>query len=174
MNLVAVANAEEKGVLWGFLKRYAPSASPESHPRLDALVGYAIRYFEDFVKPKKAYRLADDVESAAFATLADKLAAMRADATAEAIQEAAYDVARAVPRYQDFAAKGATPERPGVSNAWFAAIYNVLLGEERGPRFGSFAAIYGLENTVALLRKAIAGDLVAAHEAFLKSRGITG
>ncbi|MCA3600510.1 MAG: lysine--tRNA ligase [Methylobacterium sp.] len=174
MNLVAVANAEEKGVLWGFLKRYAPSASPESHPRLDALVGYAIRYFEDFVKPKKAYRLPDAVEEAAFATLADKLAAMPADATAEAIQEAAYDVARAVPRYQDFAAKGATPERPGVSNAWFAAIYNVLLGEERGPRFGSFAAIYGLENTVALIRKAIAGELVAAHEAFRRTRGITG
>ncbi|MCA3640956.1 MAG: lysine--tRNA ligase, partial [Methylobacterium sp.] len=174
MNLVAVANAEEKGVLWGFLKRYAPSASPESHPRLDALVGYAIRYFEDFVKPKKAYRLPDAVEKAAFAALADKLAGMPADATAEAIQEAAYDVARAVPRYQDFAAKGATPERPGVSNAWFAAIYNVLLGEERGPRFGSFAAIYGLENTVALIRKAIAGELVAAHEAFRSARRITG
>ncbi|MCA3665076.1 MAG: lysine--tRNA ligase, partial [Methylobacterium sp.] len=64
--------------------------------------------------------------------------------------------------------------RPGVSNAWFAAIYNVLLGEERGPRFGSFAVIYGIENTVALIRKAIAGELVAAHEAFRSARRITG
>jgi lysyl-tRNA synthetase, class I len=173
MNLVAVANAEEKAVLWGFLKRYAPSASPETHPRLDALVGYAIRYFQDFVKPKKAYRLADEVEALALAALADGLAALAPDATPEAIQELAYDVARAVPRYQDFAAKGATPERPGVSNAWFSTLYQVLLGEERGPRFGSFAAIYGIDNTIRLIRDALAGRLVAAHEAFRRERGLT-
>jgi lysyl-tRNA synthetase class 1 len=170
LNLVAVANAEDKGVLWGFLKRYAPSASPETHPRLDALVGYAIRYFRDFVKPEKRYRAADEVESAAFASLEAKLAGLPVGASAEAIQEAAYDVARAVPRYQDFAAKGATPERPGVSNAWFSAIYQVLLGEERGPRFGSFAAIYGVAETRTLIRAALAGDLIAAHEAFLTAR----
>ena len=170
MNLVAVANAEEKGVLWGFLKRYAPSASPESHPRLDALVGYAIRYFQDFLKPKKAYRLPDDIEATALADLVRRLEALPADATAESIQDAAYDCARAVPRYQDFAAKGATPERPGVSNAWFSALYQVLLGEERGPRFGSFAAIYGLDNTRRLISDALAGKLVAAHAAFLAAR----
>jgi lysyl-tRNA synthetase, class I len=170
LNLVAVANAEDKSVLWGFLKRYAPSASPQTHPRLDALVGYAIRYFRDFVKPKKAYRAADEVEAKAFAALEAKLAEMPEGATAEAIQEAAYDVARAEPRYQDFAAKGATPERPGVSNAWFSAIYQVLLGEERGPRFGSFAAIYGVAETRALIRAALAGELIAAHQAFLDER----
>lgn len=173
MNLVAVANAEDKAVLWGFLKRYAPSASPETHPRLDALVGYAIRYFQDFVKPKKAYRLPDEIEASALGALADGLASLPADATPEAIQELAYDVARAVPRYQDFAAKGATPERPGVSNAWFSALYQVLLGEERGPRFGSFTAIYGIDNTIRLIRDALAGKLVEAHEAFRRERGIT-
>ena len=80
-------------------------------------------------------------------------------------------MARAEPRYQDFKAKGATPERPGVSNAWFSAIYQILLGEERGPRFGSFAAIYGLGNTAALIEKALRGDLIAEHQRFLDARG---
>ena len=173
LNLVAVANAEDKGVLWGFLQRYAPGASPETHPRLDQLVGYAIRYFSDFVKPKKTYRAPDDVERAAIAALAARIGALPADATAEAIQEAVYDVARAVPRYQDLKAKGATPERPGVSNAWFNALYQILLGEERGPRFGSFAAIYGLANTQKLLQDALDGVLIEKHQAFLAEKGLS-
>lgn len=171
-NLVAVANAEDKAVLWGFLKRYAPGVSPETHPRLDQLVGYAIRYFADFVKPQKTYRLADEVEAQALAALEARLGALGPEATPEAIQEAVYDVARPIARYQDLKAKGATPERPGVSNAWFGVLYQVLLGEERGPRFGSFAAIYGIENTRALIRKALAGELKAAHEAFLAARKV--
>ncbi|OYU48918.1 MAG: lysine--tRNA ligase [Rhizobiales bacterium PAR1] len=172
LNLVAVANVEDKAVLWGFLQRYAPGASPETHPRLDALVGYSIRYFADFVKPKKTYRAPDDVERDALEALARQIAALPADASAEAVQEVVYDVARAVPRYQDLKAKGATPERPGVSNAWFNALYQILLGEERGPRFGSFAAIYGLANTSALIHSALNGDLIAQHRAFLAGKGL--
>ncbi len=171
LNLVAVANAEDPAVLWGFLRRYAPGASPQAQPRLDKLVGYAIRYFRDFVKPKKRYRAADAVEREALGALAARLEALPAHASAAAVQDAVYDVARALPRYQDFAAKGATPERPGVSNAWFGALYQVLLGEERGPRFGSFAAIYGLKETAALVRAALEGKLIAEHAAFLAGRG---
>ncbi len=170
LNLVAVANAEDKEVLWGFLQRYAPGASPETHPRLDKLVGYAIRYFQDFVKPKKTYRAADEVERGALEALDAALTRLPPDAAPEAVQEAVYDVARAVPRYQDFNAKGATSQRPGVSNAWFAALYQILLGEERGPRFGSFAAIYGLDNTRKLIRDALNGALIENHERFLEKR----
>jgi lysyl-tRNA synthetase class 1 len=167
LNLVAVANAEDKAVLWGFLKRYQPGVSPQTHPRLDRYVGYAIGYFRDFVKPAKRYRPADEVERAALAALRDALLALPADAGAESVQNVVYDVGRAVPRYQDHAAKAATPDRPGVSNAWFSAIYQVLLGEEKGPRFGSFAAIYGLAETAALIDLALSGALIARHEAFL-------
>ena len=170
LNLVAVANAESKDVLWGFLQRYAPGVSPSTHPRLDALVGYAIRYYADFVKPKKAYRLADEGEAAALQALADKLGTLPADASPEQIQEAVYDVARPLPRYQDLKAKGATPERPGVSNLWFNTLYQILLGEERGPRFGSFAAIYGLDNTRRLIASALSGALMAEHAAFVAAR----
>ena len=170
LNLVAVANAESKDVLWGFLQRYAPGVSPATHPRLDAQVGYALRYYADFVKPKKAYRPADQGEADALQALADKLGTLPADATPEQIQEAVYDVARPIPRYQDLKAKGATPERPGVSNLWFNTLYQILLGEERGPRFGSFAAIYGLDNTRKLIDKALSGALISEHAAFLEAR----
>ncbi|MBS7696738.1 MULTISPECIES: lysine--tRNA ligase [unclassified Chelatococcus] len=171
LNIVAVANAESKDMLWGYIRRYAPGVGPETHPRLDALVGYAIRYFQDFVKPAKTYRLADDEEKAALEALSAALSALPADASAEKIQEVLYDVARPIPRYQDFNAKNATPERPGVSNAWFNTIYQILLGEERGPRFGSFVAVYGIPETRALIAKALNGELIAEHQAFLAARG---
>jgi len=161
-NLAAVANSDNPAVLWGFLRRYAPSASPQTHPRLDKLVGYACAYFRDFVAPKKRYRAADEVERAALQQVSELLGRLPADASAEAIQHALYDVARPMPRYQDMKAKGATAERPGVSNEFFNMIYAVLLGEERGPRLGSFIALYGIAETRALISRALAGELVKA------------
>lgn len=171
LNLATVANSEDPRVLWSFLQRYAPDASPATHPRLDALVRYAIAYFRDFVRPSKIYRAADDLEREALRSLDVALAALPADATPEAVQAALYDVARPISRYQDMKAKGASPDRPGVSNDWFNMLYEVLLGEKRGPRFGSFAAIYGLENTRALIAKALDGGLIREHQEFLGLRG---
>lgn len=162
LNLVAASNADDKEVLWGFIRRHVKGVGPETHPLLDEMAGYAVSYYTDFVKPRKKYRPADDVETAALSALSDALAATNPDATAEELQALIYDVGRAVPRYQDFNAKGATPERPGVSNAWFNAIYAVLLGEEKGPRFGSFIELYGINETRALIDKALAGELTKA------------
>ena len=147
LNLAAVSNTENPSVLWGFLRRYYPLASPETHPRLDSLVRYAVAYFRDFVAPKKRYRAADDVERGVLEQISAKLAELPANASADEIQHALYDIARPVPRYQDHSAKGATAARPGVSNDFFNMVYAVLLGEERGPRLGSFIALYGLEET---------------------------
>lgn len=170
LNLAAVANSEDPNVLWGFLRRYAPGASPENHPRLDRLVAYAVRYFRDFVRPAKHYRTPDDVERDALARLSDMLAALPKDATAEAIQTALYDVAREIPRYQDLKAKGTTPERPGVSNDFFNMLYAVLLGESRGPRFGSFVALYGIDETRTLIGDALNGELIRQHADFVAQR----
>jgi lysyl-tRNA synthetase class 1 len=165
LNLAAVANSEDPAVLWGFLRRYAPEASPEQYPRLDRMIGYAVIYFRDFVRPKKVYRAADPVEREALEALSAALAGLPQNPSAEDVQTLLYDVARPIPRYQNFAAKGATPEKPGVSNDWFAMLYQVLLGEERGPRFGSFVALYGVDNTRALIADALAGRFVAAVSA---------
>ena len=154
-NLVAASNAESKDVLWGYIRRHMDDATPEKFPLLDQLAGYAVRYYRDFELAKKSYRTPDDVERAALQSLSDALAKAPPHATPEELQSIVYDIGRSVPRYQDLGAKGATPERPGVSNAWFAAIYEVLLGESKGPRFGSFIALYGIEETRALIAKAL-------------------
>jgi lysyl-tRNA synthetase, class I len=160
LNLVAASNAHDKAVLWGFIRRHAPDAGPDTHPLLDRLAGYAVRYYEDFVKPQKKFRAADEVEAGALRALSDALGKAGPNATAEELQGIIYDVGRTIPRYQDPNAKGATPEKPGVSNAWFNVIYAVLLGEEKGPRFGSFVELYGVEETRRLIARALAGDLV--------------
>jgi lysyl-tRNA synthetase class 1 len=165
LNLATVANSEDAGVLWGFLRRYALDVSPQTHPRLDKLVHYAVRYFRDFVRPAKKYRAPDEVERDALQKLSAMLASLPPDASAETIQTALYDVARPIPRYQDFKAKTATPERPGVSNDWFNMLYQVLLGENRGPRFGSFVALYGIDPTRKLIADALSGDLVRKQAA---------
>ena len=160
LNLVSASNAHDKSVLWGFISRHAAGVTPQTHPELDRLVGYAIRYFEDFVKPQKQFRAPDAVEAEALQALADKLATLPAGSDGEAIQNATLDVARAIERYQDHSKK--SPEGgPGVSVAFFQMIYQVLIGQERGPRFGSFAALYGIENTRALIGKALSGELTA-------------
>jgi lysyl-tRNA synthetase, class I len=158
LNLVSASNAHEPGVLWGFISRHAPGVTPQTHPELDRLVGYAIRYFDDFVKPAKTFRAPDDVERQALRALADRLGTLDQGASSEAIQNAALDVARGIERYQDHAKKSPTGG-PGVSVVFFQMIYEVLLGQERGPRFGSFAALYGVAETRALIETTLAGTV---------------
>jgi lysyl-tRNA synthetase class 1 len=158
LNLVSASNAHEPGVLWGFISRHAPGVTPQTHPELDRLVGYAIRYFDDFVKPAKTFRAPDDVERQALRALADRLGTLDQGASSESIQNAALDVARGIERYQDHAKKSPTGG-PGVSVVFFQMIYEVLLGQERGPRFGSFAALYGVAETRALIETTLAGTV---------------
>jgi lysyl-tRNA synthetase class 1 len=160
LKLVSACNASDRNVLWGFIAKHVPGVSPATHPDLDRLAGYAINYFNDFVKPQKQYRQADALEREALEELSESLAALPLPATAEQIQALLYDVARKRSRYQDLEAKGATPERPGVSLAWFNALYQILLGEERGPRFGSFVALFGVDETRLLIKDALAGKFL--------------
>ncbi|MER8440737.1 lysine--tRNA ligase [Mesorhizobium sp. M1312] len=160
LNLVSASSAQNKDVLWGFISRHTSGVTPKTHPELDRLAEYAIRYFDDFVKPAKVYRAADAVEREALTKLSEALAALPPDADGEVIQNAALNVARKTERYQDHSKQ--SPEGgPGVSVAFFQMIYQVLIGQERGPRFGSFAALYGIAETRALIQKALAGQLAA-------------
>ena len=169
MNLVAVANSEDAGVLWGFIRRYAPGVSPATHPRLDRLVGHAVRYYRDFVRPAKRYRLPNEAERAALSELAEALRSHEGSTDAEALQAVVYEVGRR--HFPDTSGKSKSPDgRPGVAQTWFATIYQILLGEERGPRFGSFVALYGVAETRALIARALAGELLREHEAFVAER----
>ena len=159
LNLVSASNAENDDVLWGFISRYAKGATPENQPELDSLVGFAIRYFNDFVKPTKKFRAPDAVERETLEKIDQTLANLPADADAHTIQNALLDIGRVTERYQDHNKK--SPDGgPGVSVSFFQMLYEVLIGQERGPRFGSFIALYGINETRSLIADALAGKLV--------------
>ncbi|MEO0983037.1 MAG: lysine--tRNA ligase [Pseudomonadota bacterium] len=144
LNLVSGANASDAATLWGFISKYAPGTSPETHPLLDRLVGYALKYYEDFVKPAKVFRAPTDKERAALEDLAKRLRAYGGPVEGEALQTEIFAVGKD---------HGFEPLRD-----WFKAIYEVCLGQSQGPRFGSFAALYGVEETADLIEGALARD----------------
>jgi lysyl-tRNA synthetase class 1 len=156
LNLVSASNAENAETLWGFIGRYWPEVTPVSHPKLNQMVEYAIHFFRDFVLPAKSFRPASEAERSALIDLRDALAQLPPDSAAERIQEVVYEVGRRPP-FLDTSGKIKTKDgKPGVSLDWFKTLYQVLLGQEKGPRFGSFAALYGLGNTIAMIDGALA------------------
>jgi lysyl-tRNA synthetase class 1 len=153
LTLVSSSNAENAATLWGFIGRYRPGVTPQTHPKLDAMVGYAINYYRDFVAPTKKFREPTPVERAALQDLRDALSQLPPASTAEEIQNVVYEIGR---RESFLDKKIAKDGRPGVSLDWFNMLYQVLLGQEKGPRFGSFVAVYGLANSVAMIDGALA------------------
>ena len=143
LNLAAVSGAEDRATLWGYLRRYAPEASPETHPGLDAAAGHAVRYYIDFVKPTRVRRAPDEREGGAMADLAARLRAWDGLADPEALQTMVFAVGNE---------HGFVPLRD-----WFRALYEVLLGASDGPRFGGFIALYGVAESIALIDAALAG-----------------
>jgi lysyl-tRNA synthetase, class I len=154
LTLVSSSNAENAGTLWGFIGRYRPGVTPNTHPKLNEAVDYAIHYFRDFVLPEKKFREPNAGERAALLDLRDALSNLRPDSTAEEIQDVVYEVGRRPPFLDE--KKKAKDGKPGVSLDWFNMLYQVLLGQEKGPRFGSFVAVYGLKNTVDMIDGALA------------------
>ncbi|MDG1130641.1 MAG: lysine--tRNA ligase [Paracoccaceae bacterium] len=144
LNLASVSAAEDKDKLWGFIQRYAPDASPETNPDMDQAAGFAVRYYNDFVKPHKVYRAPSDLEREALVDLRDQLKTWDGGLDAEALQGLVFAVGR---------------DRFDPLRDWFTALYEVLLGASQGPRFGGFIALYGVDETVALIDRALAGDL---------------
>ena len=158
LNLVSASHAHDKGALWAYIGRHTPGVTPETHPKLDELCGYALAYYQDRVKPFVTFRAPDDEERQALAKLRDALDALPVIASGEAIQDTVLSVGRSFPRFQD-PSKKSPDGGPGVSLEWFATLYQVLLGQEKGPRFGSFVELYGLKETVAMIDAALVGAL---------------
>lgn len=148
LNLASACNPEDASVLWGFIRNYLPDATPENAPILGYLVEHAINYYNDFVKPSKQYRPATDREAKAMDDLVTRLKALPEHSEPQEFQNAVYAVGK----------------EHGFENLrdWFRALYEVLLGQSQGPRMGSFIALYGRDETVALIEKALAGEGVNA------------
>src|SRR4051795_6324787 len=154
LTLVSSSNAENAETLWGFIGRYRPGVTPQTHPKLDAMVGYAINYYRDFVAPTKTFREPTDIERKALTDLRDALSNVPQSASAEDIQNVVYEIGRREP-FLDQVKKG-KDGRPGVTLDWFNMLYQVLLGQEKGPRFGSFVAVYGIQNAINMIDGALA------------------
>lgn len=148
LNLASACHAEDASILWGFISRYAPGATPENVPLLNKLAGHALHYYQDFIKPNKKYRAPTDQERQAMDALAESLAAMPEKTDAETFQTQVFTIGKEY-NFENL-------------REWFKALYEVLLGQEQGPRFGSFIELYGRDNTIALLKKAVAGENLAA------------
>ncbi|MBM3532292.1 MAG: lysine--tRNA ligase [Alphaproteobacteria bacterium] len=144
LNLASVAHAEDKDAMWGFISRYVPGASSKTEPFLDRLVGHAVAYYKDQIRPAKRYRKPSEMERAALDDLAKTLATVSVGTDAEALQNQIYEVGKRH-AFADL-------------RAFFQALYEILLGQSQGPRFGGFVALYGVRETVALIRRALAGE----------------
>ena len=146
LNLAGVCQAEEPAVIWAYLGQYAPGVSPGSHPLLARLVEYAVAYYQEMVRPGKTWRAADADEAKAITALDAALAGLSPDAAAEDIQSAVFAVGK----------------EAGYENLreWFGCLYQVLLGQDEGPRMGSFIKLYGIAETRALIASALAGEMI--------------
>lgn len=143
LNLANVANARDTETLWKFLRRYDPTLSPETHPYVDRLVGCALTYFIEQVSPNKTYRDPTDRERRGLEDLADELAKLDVATQPVAVQDVVFEVGK---RYFE----------KSELRSWFGCLYEVLLGQNEGPRFGIFASLFGLKETVELIRTALA------------------
>ncbi len=162
LNLASVASVKSKKALWQFVQSYAPKASSNTHPELDKLIGFAVRYFNDFIKPHRDYRSPNEEEYWAMYVLAEALLNKK-------IAKALISQKNEIMGREDDAPKKWSLDNPDdlqslifafgkVYNfehlqSWFKALYEVLLGVSQGPRFGSFTAIYGAKEMVSLIFK---------------------
>jgi len=144
-----VVNAEDKAVLWGFIRRYAPEAATANDPVLDKMVEGAIAYYRDFVKPTRQYRLASETERKALEELVQALGRVPPEADAAALQDEVFEIGK-----RHFAKEQL--------RSWFQALYEILLGQSQGPRFGSFIALYGRDETIKLIERGLRGELASA------------
>ncbi len=145
LNLAGAAHADSAQTLWGFIRAQTPEVSPQTHPLLDRLTACALHYYEDFIAPARRFRKAGEAERGWLCDLARRLRALEAGAGAAEAQSAAYAAGKAAGFEKDL-------------RGWFRFLYEVLLGYSQGPRFGAFAALYGIERTARLLEAAGRGE----------------
>lgn len=148
LNLASACHAEDADILWGFISRYAPSATPDNSPHLNEMVTHALNYYHDFIKPYKQYRLPDENEKKALATLVEKLAALDRKSDAHTIQNEIFAVGTEY-KYENM-------------RDWFKALYEILLGQSQGPRFGSFVELYGIDETISIISKVLSDQKISA------------
>ena len=142
LNLVGTSNATDKDVLWKFIKKYKKDIKVSEHPILDSLVEYALKYFEDVVKPNKKYRKPNVKEKKALEDLVQRLKDCKEQMDPEAIQTIVYSVGKDNGYAENL-------------REWFKAIYEIVFGDQDGPRMGFFISFFGIKESIQLINKYI-------------------
>jgi lysyl-tRNA synthetase class 1 len=142
LNLVGTSNATDKEVLWKFIQKYKKDIKVSEHPILNSLVKYALKYFQDIVKPKKIYRKPNEKEKKALKNLIEKLKNCNGQMEPEAIQTIIYSVGKENGYQENL-------------REWFKAIYEIIFGDQDGPRMGFFISFFGIKETIELIEKNI-------------------
>ena len=142
LNLVGSSNADNKVILWKFINRFHKEIKPIDHKILDGLTGYAINYFKDKVEPNKKFKKPNLNEKKVLQNLVKKLQQINQSLSPEEIQTHVYTVGK---------------ENGYDKNLrdWFKLIYEVIFGEENGPRMGFFISFFGLNDTISLINDKI-------------------
>ena len=142
LNLVGTSNATDKNVLWKFIKKYKKDIKVSDHPILDSLVEYALKYFTDIVKPNKKYRKPNENEKKALQDLVKRLRNCKDQMDPEAIQTIVYSVGKDNGYQENL-------------REWFKAIYEIIFGDQNGPRMGFFISFFGIKESIELINKYI-------------------
>jgi lysyl-tRNA synthetase class 1 len=140
LNLASACNPENDDVLWGFISNYQQGLNKENSPNLAKMVKCAINYYNDFTKANKQYRSATEIEKVAILDLKNSLLAIDKDFDAAALQNVVFEI-------------GKTHGYEKNMRDWFSALYQILLGQNQGPRMGSFITLYGIEGFVEMINE---------------------
>jgi len=145
LNLVSACNSIEKEIIWGFIRAYDSKLNPKNNPEFDLLIQYSINYYSDFVLPFKKYLKIDDSSKSIFLEMMKLLKNINPNSSAEEIQTEIYQI-------------GKNKNFENLRD-YFKIIYQVLFGQEQGPRLGSFIKLYGINKTINLIDDALKESL---------------
>ena len=142
LNLVGASNSSSKDVLWKFVKKYKKNINETQNPIFDKLIEYAISYFNEVVKINKKFKEPNHSEKLALNNLSEKLNSCSESMDPEDIQTIVYSAGK----------------ENGYENNlrdWFKLIYEVIFGDENGPRMGFFISFFGVKETIELIKEKI-------------------
>lgn len=142
LNLASACNPENDKILWGFISKYQSGLTAQTSPLLAKMVNCSINYYNDFIKAHKKFRKASENEKSALIELKSILETIEENKPAAEIQNEVFAIGRKFGYEQNM-------------KDWFSALYQILLGQEQGPRIGSFIALYGAKNFAKLIEKSL-------------------
>ena len=142
LNLVETSNASSKELLWKFVKKYKPDILEKNQPIFDKLVEYAIKYFNDVIKKNKKYKKPNELEKKALIALIQILEKCDDKMKPEDIQTLIYTVGKENGYKENL-------------RDWFKLIYEVVFGDENGPRMGFFISFFGVKEMQEVIRDKI-------------------